>query len=103
MSKIKLVIEIDEEIYFKIVNIYEYSFITLNKEQLGRLDGAIRRSMPLPKNPTNGDMIKALFPDFHPLLIGNEMVGHSSGASPYFIECNFDADWWNTLYKRSGI
>lgn len=49
MSKIQLVIEIDEEIYSKIVNIYEYSFITLKKEQLERLDGAIRRGIPLPK------------------------------------------------------
>ena len=61
MSKIQLVIEIDEEIYSKIVNIYEYSFITLTKEQLERLDGAIRRGTPLPKGHGKLKDVDALY------------------------------------------
>ena len=44
----KLIIEIDEEIYDKIANDNEYSFVTLKMEQLKRLDDAIRNGTPLP-------------------------------------------------------
>ena len=40
------------------------------------------------KNPTNGDIIKALFPD-----MGEP---HFYGMKEYM----YDTDWWNTPYKR---
>lgn len=54
----------------------------------------IRNGKPLPNNATNGDVIKALFPN------GSQV----KGASIYVMNDNksnifYDFDWWNALYK----
>ena len=50
--------------------------------------------LTIPDNPTNGDMIKALFSDVHYVLAsqGTPRVVTNLGAS-------FDLDWWNAPYK----
>lgn len=44
----------------------------------------------IPQNPTNGDMIKAVFPD-----IALYEKKHDA------IEISFNGVWWNAPYKRS--
>lgn len=48
----------------------------------------------IPVNATNGDMIKALFP--------NEEIVESDGACVYVgVKMRFDKDWWNAPYESS--
>ena len=51
--------------------------------------------LTIPDNPTNGDVIKALFSDVHYVLAsqGTPRVVTNLGAS-------FDLDWWNASYNR---
>ena len=56
---------------------------------------AFYNGKPLPDNATNGDVIKALFPD------GSQV----KGASIYVMNDNksnifYDFDWWNATYKK---
>ena len=51
---------------------------------------AIRNGTVLPDNPTNGDMIKTVFPD-----IALYEKNHDA------IEISFNGVWWNTPYERS--
>lgn len=58
----------------------------------------IKKGTQLPKDATNGDMIKTLFPD------GSQV----KGASIYVMNDNksnvfYDFDWWNALYKVDCI
>ena len=46
----------------------------------------------IPDNPTNGDMIKALFP--------NERIGHCENCTDLGDIATFDDDWWNAPYKK---
>ena len=48
------------------------------------LSNAIKNGIPIPDNATNGDVIKAMFP--------NE----------YDFETDFDAEWWNSPYQKGG-
>ena len=75
----KLIIEIDDEIYNKIVNINEYSFVTLTMEQLKRLDDAIRNGIPLPKG--HGRLIDADALEFEKCTLETE-----SDVSFYMID-----------------
>lgn len=57
----------------------------------------------IPKGATNGDMIKALFPEWK-----IEHIRKMSGMNRY--ECNIDTinrisfydDWWNTEYRQDN-
>ena len=72
----KLIVDIDEDVYKKIVAdkyaIYDKMFYP------------IKNGTPIPNNATNGDVIKAMFP--------NE----------YDFETDFDAEWWNAPYQKGG-
>ena len=92
----KLVIEVYDEVLEGIV------FKNKNKISLKPSELAILHGTPLPKNPTNGDMIKALFPSieiadcpkFNEVYTGIPF-GELIGAN---IDCM--RDWWNAPYKR---
>ena len=98
MSKIQLVIEIDEEEYHEI----KIDNISYNSALRGLK--SIQRGTPLPKghgvltipeNPTNGDMVKALFgvdvvDDF------NYTFGVKLNNSNYI---QINKDWWNAPYN----
>lgn len=43
-------------------------------------------------NATNGDIIKALYP--------NERIGHCEDCTDLGDIATFDDDWWNSSYKR---
>lgn len=54
---------------------------------------AIRKGKSLPDNATNGDVIKALFP--------NENIKLSSGFyESYSRNISFKYDWWNAPYTK---
>ena len=57
--------------------------------------------LTIPDNPTNGDMIKALFPNKH----FDVSVVFIDGFHEVIIECleedtYFGLDWWNSPYKE---
>lgn len=66
-----------------------------NKFKLSEISIAERlilNGTPFPNNATNGDMIKAMFPNvdkFHNMLLEN----HSKN-------CLFNDDWWNRPYRK---
>lgn len=60
--------------------------------------------LTLPENATNGDMIKAMFPNCE--VCTHEFVGLKCGVDVKFYLCEnvyftvwFTTDWWNTPYK----
>ena len=51
--------------------------------------------VPIPDNPTNGDVIKAVFSDAEIHIDGNDVLIHHMG---FWIKCNIR--WWNAPYKK---
>lgn len=57
--------------------------------------------MDIPKGMTNGDVVKAMFPNVHPgVHADNTVMIYSQGADKFFNKCQFDEKWWNAPYKR---
>lgn len=52
----------------------------------------------IPENPTNGDIIKALFPDAELLYQGDSYL--SCLIPPDIMLEGYKTDWWNESYKR---
>ena len=48
----------------------------------------------IPDNATNGEVLKALFP--------NERIGHCEDCTDLGDIATFDDDWWNALYQKGG-
>ena len=90
----KLIIEIDEDVYKKIVAdkyaIYDKMFYS------------IKNGTPIPDNATNGDVIKAMFPQWK--LMENtfeEIVMFDIPMKDGYLEHNAcSRDWWNALYQN---
>lgn len=102
----KLVIEIPEE-YRSIFedNRCKEKFDSLATNEFGYvLRKAFENGKPLPKDPTNGDMIKALFPDAKVNVAKYSYV--IEVKLPYHTEYDTgllcDRGWWNTPYKEEG-
>ena len=55
---------------------------------------AVMNGTPIPDNATNGDIIKALYP--------NERIGHCEDCTDLGDIATFDDDWWNALYQKGG-
>ncbi len=75
----KLIIDIDENDYEYMKRGYVSS--TFN------IFNIIKNGTPIPENATNGDVIKALFPNAQ--ICG--VVGE-----------NLEKSWWNALYQKGG-
>ena len=55
----------------------------------------IHNAVIIPREATNGDMIKAMFPNCEPYENDDIVDVYELG-----IHCvTFDSDWWNALYK----
>lgn len=52
----------------------------------------------IPRNATNGDVIKAVFPDAEPIRTHTDSV-FIRAWKPFFVACEFDSKWWNAPYK----
>lgn len=80
MEDIELVIKIPEELYQNV----------LNGTYCGTLYEPLKNGTPIPKDATNGDVIKAMFPDME--------EPHFYGMKKYM----YDPTWWNAKYKGGG-
>jgi hypothetical protein len=88
-------IDIPEETYNKIFNTH------INMR--GIADNAIANGTPIPDNATNGDVIKAIFPN-------TEVDDYDYGKDPVIDVYGIDdteyitlrKDWWNAPYKKGG-
>ena len=79
----QIVIDIPEE---------DYEYLKLHNKD--GLYNAILNGKPLPKDPTNGDMIKAIFPKYYQAIFpkySQTMLGYLNYTR-----------WWNTPYKEEG-
>lgn len=74
----KLIIEIPDHIYEMVTNTGTFGCYRFDTRK------AIKNGTPIPDNATNGDVIKALFPNEHDF------------------ETDFDEDWWNAPYQKGG-
>lgn len=57
-------------------------------------------AIEIPENPTNGDMVKAIFPDTEIEGIGDEGAIQSIAVSIGYGTSYFALDWWNAPYKK---
>ena len=77
----KLIIDINEIAYKNATHIPS---IDWNGNLLRIVNDALQNGTPIPDNATNGDVIKALFPNEHDF------------------ETDFDEEWWNAPYQKGG-
>ena len=97
----KILIEISEEDYLGIKDPDRLTAYWANI----RAKEAIRKGTPIPDNATNGDMIKAMFPNAkikHGVygINGTPLICLSMGTRYDVHEMSFVEDFWNALYKR---
>ena len=85
----KLIIDIPEDIYNHIIVDSEYFTPSLVN--------AFKNGTPIPDNATNGDVIKAMFPDAEIHIDGNYVFIHHMG---FWIKCIIR--WWNAPYQKGG-
>lgn len=91
----KIVIDMPEDDYNAIRdNIKAYSLADM-------LFGAVQcgRVLPISENPTNGDVIKALFPDGKICRTNDFEIGLSFKGDNWIIW--FKERWWNTPWKEN--
>jgi len=91
----KILIELDDEICEETKEHSGLAYIIEN--YLWEVENAIKHGTLLPDNLTNGDMIKAMFPNL------------KTGADPYIpsvdiyvggiLMMRVDRNWWNAPYK----
>ena len=60
---------------------------------------AFRGGIVLPKNPTNGDVIKALFPNNRYMPLIHEIALYADKSRQEII-AKFPMSWWNAQYKE---
>lgn len=93
----KLIIDLDEYDYSTIVNDERYMPLDISV--------AIKNSIPIPDNATNGDVIRTMF--------GYKRISHFNDNPPlvdvYGLDNNDDTDsvtfyedWWNAPYQKGG-
>ena len=81
----KLIIEIDEEEYLEICD-----------EPCTKLAYRVANGTPIPDNATNGDVIKAMFPNSeYEILYNTVSTDIDNGLW-------FTLDWWNAPYQKGG-
>lgn len=77
----------------------------MTREEIESMDGIIENAptinaIPIPKEVTNGDMIKAMFPNIESRLDEKTsiiLVKWTDGATK-----TFKASWWNAPYEQEG-
>jgi len=75
---------------------YDDDFISYSKSQINSLPTA--DVIPIPEGATNGDMIKAMFPQWDL----REEIGYEYKlfGETHKFEGLVDEDWWNAPYKK---
>lgn len=54
-------------------------------------------AIPIPDNATNGDMIKAMFPQLKIRILPDMVIVF---GEDYAFQHHYPIDWWNSPYKR---
>ena len=63
---------------------------------------AIKSGISIPDNATNGDMIKAIFPNGK-VIERDEATGYEQMLDDKYSYCSwFDGLWWNSPYQKGG-
>lgn len=98
----KLMIDISEDLYNNMKSRYEYQNETDNNLSVFEKIGiAVKNGTPLPKNPTNGDMIKALFPKaIFCAPTENEFTKAFIRPNGSVVINDYCDDWWNAPYRE---
>ena len=109
----KVIIEIDEEAYKTIMNTSFVRDVDLTFKQSAKdieqtnaifsLIDALDNGTPIPDNATNGDVIKAMFPN-------TEVDDYDYGKDPVIDVYGIDdieyitlrKAWWNSPYQKGG-
>lgn len=86
----RLLIDIPKEIYDQIINSYQGSTVRPKDYEIAIINGT-----PIPDNVSNGDVIRAMFPNTS--LHINEM-SHTVWVG--YEEMSFRIDWWNSPYQK---
>ena len=96
MADIELVIKVSEDTYKDII---ENGFIYDEDNEV--VTYAIKNGTPIPDNATNGDVIKALYPDakYDTYFDFIAMITHTERT---VFMSRFDRDWWNAPYQKGG-
>ena len=84
----KVLIDIPQEM-FKATQTYYSDFTT--RLSMKTCTEIIANGTPIPDNATNGDMIKAMFP--------NELLTSITSTLWWGDNMSFYKDWWNAPYK----
>ena len=89
-----ILISIPKEVYKGIIGEGNYS-TDFN------LIKAFQNGTPIPDNATNGDVIKAFYPD---LVVGSNNLGKTIFLRPNATVVIEDrmSDWWNAPYQKGG-
>lgn len=87
-----------------VIDISKYKWESIqNGMYCGLLDGemyqAIKNGIVLPENPTNGDMIKALFPQCPTCSLFHD-IGFYADETKQKMVVAFPKDWWYSPYKE---
>ena len=101
----KLIIDIDESLLDGIKS-DDFDFARrVVKNFQGTIASAIANGTPIPDNATNGDVIKAMFPniDFTEMAITvHATTKVTSNGVKGSISYDFWKEWWNALYQKGG-
>ena len=90
----KLIIDIDESLLDGIKSDnFDFARQVVKNFQ-GTIASAIANGTSIPDNATNGEVLKALFP--------NERIGHCDDCTDLGDIATFDDDWWNAPYQKGG-
>ena len=98
----KLIIDISENLYFLIQNKLDFNGM-LKEKDIYNLMNIIDDAIPIPDNATNGDVIKAMFPN-------TEVDDYDYGKDPVIDVYGIDNTeyitlrkaWWNAPYKAES-
>lgn len=91
----KVIIEIPDKVYKNAKD------GMLDELQSMLICGSVTEGKPLLKDATNGDMVKAMFPEKCPHIGFNENFGRVWIMENGEDIANFRLDWWNAPYKGS--
>ena len=81
-------------------------FLPTNNEAnriIDSFDRVVDDVIVIPKGATNGDIIKAIFPNYHAQVSSCSASLYYDGTEKYAGSwIRFDSEWWNAPYKENS-
>ena len=90
----KLIIDIDEEDYYRIASGFG------QEEDALLLEKVFKNGTPIPDNATNGEVIKAIFDVTEEHFYDEDRMVDVYGLDRIYDPSTFYADWWNAPYQK---